>query len=108
MGLMMAMEFAAQNNWHRLWLECNSSSAVKAFKNHSLIPIRLRNLWHNCMQFGLFVICSHIYREGNCCADTMAAFEHGLTVASWYHTLLASLAVDFARDIHGLPNFRFP
>jgi len=61
MGLMMAMEFAAQNNWPRLWPESDSSSAVKAFKNPSLIPIRLRNRWHNCMQFGLFVICSHIY-----------------------------------------------
>ena len=108
MGLMMAMEIAAHKNWHRLWLESDSSSAVKMFKNHSLIPIRVRNRWHNCMQFGLFVICSHIYWEGNGCADTMAAFGHGLTVASWYHTLPASLAVDFARDRYGLPNFRFP
>jgi len=80
---------------------------VKALKNHSLIPIRLRNHWHNCMQYGLFVICSHIYREGNCCADIMANFGHGLTVTSWYHNLPASLAVDFARDRHGMPNFRF-
>jgi len=38
----------------------------------------------------------------------MAALGHGLTVASWYHNLSASLAVDFARDRHGLPNFGFP
>jgi len=63
--LMMAMEFPAQNNWPSLCLESDSSSAVKAFKNHSLIPTRLRNRWHNCMQYGLFVICSHIYREGD-------------------------------------------
>jgi len=107
-GLIMAMEFAAQNNWTRLWLESDSSSAVNAFKNHSLIPIRLRNRWNNCIQVGLFAICSHIYREGNCCADIMAESGHGLNVTSWYHTMPASLAVDFAKDRHGLPNFRFP
>jgi len=107
-GLMMAMEFSPKNNWYSLWLESDSSSVVKAFKNQSLIPIRLRNRWHKRMQYGLFVICSHIYREGNCCADIMADMGHGLTVTSWYHNLPASLAADFARDRHAMPNFRFP
>ena len=107
-GLMIAMEFASLYNWPRVWLESDSSSAVQAFKNPSIIPLRLRNRWHNCMQHGLFVICSHIFREGNGCADTMASLGHNLTVTSWYHSMPASLAVDFARDEHGLPNYRFP
>lgn len=107
-GLIMAMEFAARINWTRLWLEGDSSSAVNAFKNRSLIPIRLQNRWHNCMQLGLFVICSHIYREANCCADTMAKLGHGLHVTSWYHNMPTSLTVDFSRDRHGLPYFSFP
>jgi len=107
-GLMIAMEFAALYNWPRVWLESDSSSAIQAFKSPSIIPLRLRNRWHNCMQHGLFVICSHIFREGNGCADTMASLGHNLTVTSWYHSMPASLAVDFARDRHGLPNYRFP
>jgi len=108
MGLMIAMEFSALYNWPRVWLESDSASMVQAFKNSSLIPLRLRNRWHNCTQHGLFIIFSHIFREGNGCADTMASLGHNLTVTSWYHSMPASLAVDFARDRHGLPNFRFP
>jgi len=107
-GLMIAMEFAALYNWPRVWLESDFASAVQAFKNPSLIPLRLRNRWHSCKQHGLFIICSHIFHEGNGCADIMASLGHNLTVTSWYHSMSASLAVDFARDRHGLPNYRFP
>jgi len=108
MGLIIAMESAASNSWDRLWLECDSSSVVDAFKNHSLIPVRLRNRWHNCFQHGLMVICSHIFREGNCCADKLASFDHALTDTIWYSSLPLSLSTDFARDRNGLPNYRFP
>lgn len=107
-GLMLAMEYAARHNWSRLWLESDSSGAVHAFKNHSAIPMRFRNRWHNCMQLGLFVICSHIYREGNGCADAMASLGHELTDTTWFHIMPVSLSIDFSRDRNGLPNFRFP
>lgn len=42
-GLVMAMEFASHHNWSRLWLENDSSNAINAFKNPSLLPLRLRN-----------------------------------------------------------------
>jgi len=102
------MEYVAHHNWTRLWLETDSTGAVNAFKNPSLIPLRLHNHWHNCTHNGLMVICSHIYRQGNCCADTMAALGHTLDATTWYHIMSASLSVDFARDRHGLPNFRSP
>lgn len=108
MGLIMAMEFAVCNHWPRLWLECDSSSVVHAFKNVSIIPIRLRNRWHNCLQHGLTVICSHVYREGNCCADKLATLGHEVTDTIWYTTLPSPLAVDFTRDRNGLPSYRFP
>jgi len=78
-GLMLAMEFAAANNWPRLWLESDSSSAVQTFHNSSLIPTGLRNRWHNCTHNDLMVICSHIFREGNCCADGFATLGHAQT-----------------------------
>jgi len=52
-GVMLAMEYATTHNLSRL-------CAVNAFRNHAHIPLRLRNRWHNCMQLGFTVICSHI------------------------------------------------
>ena len=108
MGLIIAMEFAVSNHWNRLWLECNSSSAVHTFKNPTLIPIRLRNRWHNCLQQGMTVICSHVFREGNYCADKLASLGHDVTDNTWYTTMPSSLAAHFSRDRNGLPNYRFP
>ena len=107
-GLILAIEYAASHNWSRLWLETDSSSAVLSFKKQSDVPIRFRNRWHNCMQLGLSIICTHIYREGNCCADALATMGHDLLDTTWFHTMPAALAVDFTRDRNGLPNFRFP
>ena len=70
-GLILAMEFAALNNWNRLWLDSDSSSAVQAFTNPTIIPFHLQNQWHNCFQLGLTVICSHIFRVENFCADKL-------------------------------------
>jgi len=107
-GLMLAIEYAASHNWSRLWLESDSSCAVLAFKNHAAIPIRFRNCWHNCMQLVLSIICTHIYREGNCCANALATMGHALLDTTWFHIMSSSLSVDFTRDRNGLPNFRFP
>jgi hypothetical protein len=108
LGLIMAIEYAASNNWTHLWLESDSVSAVQAFHKPSLIPVRFRNRWHNCYTNNLFLICSHIFREGNVCADGMAALGHDIHDTVWFTLLPPSLGADFARDRHGLPNFRFP
>jgi len=76
LGLIVAMEYASSNRWTRLWLESDSSSAVQAFHKPSLIPVCLRNRWHNCTHNGMFIICSHIFREGNVCAEDLAALGH--------------------------------
>ena len=106
-GLMLAIVYGASHNWSRLWLESDSSSAVLAFKNHEAIPIRFRNRWHNCVQLGLSIICTHIYREGNCCADALASMGHDLLETTWFHIMLSSLSVDFTRARNGMSNFRF-
>jgi len=50
---------------------------------------------------------SHIYREGNKCADTLANL--GLTFASywWFSQLPPNIRVDLESNKLGLPNFRF-
>jgi len=108
MGLILAMEFAVRKQWTRLWIECDSSSVVHAFKNPFVIPIRFRDRWHNCLFRGMLVICSYIFREENCCADKLAFLGHSLTDTIWYDFMPTPLAADFTRDINGLPNYRFP
>jgi len=108
MGLILAIEYSSQNNRNRLWLEIDSFSADQAFKNPSFNPFCLRNRWHNCFQLGLMVICSHIFREEDCCADMLASLGHVIPATSWYATIPSLLLADYFRDINVLSNFRFP
>jgi len=72
---MRAIEMANQNNWMKILLESDSMLVVKAFKNHALVPCKLRNRWLNCtiIALNMQIIVSHIFREGNQCADTLAS-----------------------------------
>lgn len=108
LGYIFALEFAAQNGWYNLWLESDSSSALAALKNHALVPIMLRNRWHNACQLGVQVISSHIYREGNVCADRLANMGNSVQGAVWLSSLPPALGSDFFRDRCGLPSYRFP
>jgi len=75
-GFIFALEFAAQNGWTNIWLESDSTSTIVVFKTASLVPILLRNRWHNACRLGVQVISSHICREGNVCADMLANMGH--------------------------------
>lgn len=86
-GLLLAMEFATSKGRHHIWLESDSTSAVQVFKNHDIVPFRLRNRWFNCFHFGLQEISSHIYREGNCCAGKLANHAHNITDDIWFATM---------------------
>ena len=67
----------------------------------------LRNRWHNASNLGIQVISSHIYREGNCCADKLANMGHSVQGSVWLSSLPAELNVDFFRDRCGLPTTDF-
>jgi len=54
------------------------------------------------------VLSSHIYREGNVCADRLANMGHAVQGAVWLSALPLELSFDFFRDRCGLPNYRFP
>jgi len=69
LAYILAIEHAAQHGWRNLWLESDSSSALLVFSNSSLVPWLLRNRWHNARSLDVHVITSHIFREGNSCAD---------------------------------------
>jgi hypothetical protein len=60
-----------------------------AFKSPKIVPWSLRNRWDNC----LFLLNSfrfqvtHIYREGNKCADILANIGLALSSHFWYNDL---------------------
>lgn len=89
-------------------IESDSTSAVLDIKNAYMIRYRLRHRWHNCFQLGITVVCSHIYREDNCCADLLASHGHGLVGLVWFDSLPSDLSLDFFKDRISLPNYRFP
>jgi len=103
-----AMKHAANHGWRNVWLESDSSSAILIFSNPSLVPLLLRNRWHNARSLGIQIIASHIFREGNCCADMLVNMGHDIQGSVWISTLPTELHLDFFRDRVGLPNYRFP
>ncbi|KEH15785.1 hypothetical protein MTR_0553s0050 [Medicago truncatula] len=68
----------------------------------------LRNRWHNARRLGVQVIASHIFREGNCCADKLASLGHSSVGQVWLDILPTDLYLDFFRDRCRLPNYRLP
>jgi len=71
---MKAIELANQFHWNNLWLESDSALVINAIKNNALVPWSLRNRWDNCIQTtrSMNFLATHVYREGNTCADALA------------------------------------
>ena len=108
-GAMRAIEIAASRNWTHLWLELDSSLVVNAFKSNSMVPWHLRNRWYNCLCLtrNMNFMVSHIFREGNPCADSLA--NVGLTLdhlTCWYN-LPPFIQKPFVENKIGWPMFRF-
>lgn len=106
---MIAIELAFEKGWKNLWLECDSVLVTKAFKSPNLVPLKLRNRWENCMNLrnGMNFVCTHIYREGNTCADKLAC--HGTIIQGylWWDLIPNFIREDFFRNRYGMPNYRF-
>jgi ribonuclease HI len=108
-GAMRAIEIAHQKHWQHLWLETDSKLVVEAFKNpNKPVAWQLSNRWKNTMFMfkQLNCVVTHIYREGNQAADSLA--NHGLsinTVVFWEESPL--FISDYVnRNKLGIPSFR--
>jgi len=108
-GAMRATETAHQNGWNNLWLELDSAMVVHALNSNSQVPCRLRNRWLNCrtlLQSMNFYV-SHVFREGNQCADGLANIGLSVNQFTILQIIPASLQAVFVKDKLGWPNFRF-
>jgi ribonuclease HI len=108
-GALRALELASQNNWTNLWIETDSALLVLAFKSSSMIPWSLRNRWNNALlkSKNMNLLVTHIYREGNVCADRLANIGLNLVNFTFWNSLPIALCSNFNRDKLGLPSYRF-
>lgn len=109
MGAMLAIEFARLKGWSKLWLECDSKLVVSAFTNPSSVLWRLQNRWNNCLLItaNMQFLVSHIFREGNTCADKLADFGLSVVGSVWWDSIPSFVTEEFFRNRNGLPNYRF-
>jgi len=82
---------------------------MMAFKNAASVSWKLRNRWINCQKMikHMNFLVTHIYREGNICADSLANL--GLNVSSfvWWQDVPNIVRRDVISNMLGMPNFKF-
>lgn len=105
---MVAIEIANHKQWVNFWLETDSMLVFLAFKSSKIVPWHLKNRWDNCMHllqhFNFNV--SHIYREGNHCADQLVNFGLSIPSYTWFQNLPVQIYEHFDRNRLSIPNFR--
>ena len=108
-GAILAIEIAKYHNWNNIWLETDSALLLMAFKNFDMIPWNLKNRWLNCIEAtkGMNFLVSHIYREGNVCADALANLGLDITGFLWWQDAPIIIRNSVVNDMLGRPNYRF-
>ncbi|XP_019455063.1 PREDICTED: uncharacterized protein LOC109356182 [Lupinus angustifolius] len=109
LAAIMVVSIAHAKGWRSIWLECDSKVVVDIFQGSKLVPWRLSNLMNKCrhllnsMQF----MVSHIFIQGNVCANKLATFGVNSKIDSWWNSMPTFLYDDFYRNRNLLPNYRF-
>lgn len=108
---MLGIEIAFRKGWRKIWLECDSWFAVQSFKDSNMIPWKLKTRWNNCIFFtkAMQFEVSHIYIEGNCCADGRSKFALQTIGFSWWDSPPSFIREPpiVRDDRFGLPNYVF-
>ncbi|CAK8576871.1 unnamed protein product [Lathyrus sativus] len=108
MGAILAIEHALVRGWSNIWLESDSTLVVMAFSKPSVVPWKIRNRWDNCTATlgNCNFLASHIFREGNHCADKLANIGLNISNFTWWNDVHRDIESDFCRNRLGLSNFR--
>jgi hypothetical protein len=56
---------------------------------------------------GLNIVHTHIFREGNICADKLVSHGHFIADSTWWDSIPSFLYDSFLHDKLGLPCYRF-
>ncbi|CAL0306454.1 unnamed protein product [Lupinus luteus] len=103
------VDIAHNNGWLNLWIECDSSMVVGIFNGVISPPWKLQTRWENCRKKleSMNFIISHIFREGNACADKLANYSVNNRTNSWWNILPDFIREELYRNAMKLPNYRF-
>ncbi|KAK2451794.1 hypothetical protein QL285_010814 [Trifolium repens] len=107
---MSAIEVAYKMNWKNIWIETDSTLVVLAFQNsNTMVPWNLRNRWSNILLLfrNLNGIVTHIHREWNHIADTLANHDCTLSSASFWLQETVFISDRLAQNKLGIPSFRY-
>ncbi|GAU51630.1 hypothetical protein TSUD_414540 [Trifolium subterraneum] len=108
-AVMSAIEIAHRLNWNNIWFETDSALVVQAFQNsNNVVSWNLRNRWHNSLLLfrRLNGIVSHIHREGNQIADSLANFGCTLSSYTLWQQAPIFISDSLAKNKLGIPSFR--
>jgi len=106
---MRSIEFASSKIWRNFWLETDSMLVVQVFKSQDIVLWQLRNRWSNCLSItsSMNFIVSHIFREGNACADALANMGLTLDTYVYYYYLPIQVRSDYVKNRLGWSTFKF-
>ncbi|PRQ18450.1 putative ribonuclease H-like domain, reverse transcriptase zinc-binding domain-containing protein [Rosa chinensis] len=104
-----AIRVAKLQEWQYVWVETDSTTVLRYFASPKLVPWRLCVQWSNCLALakGLHLHVSHIFREGNAPADTLANYGASHDGRNMWLSLPSFLVADFGRDFSSRPAYRF-
>jgi len=110
-GVIHAMEEAQKMGLTSVWLECDSALVCDAFTARTNASWMFRrNRRNTCLNFcgTIRFRVTHIFREGNVCADKLVnlGFIHRESF-HWYNRLPYSLFLEFFMNRYSLPMYRF-
>jgi len=109
-GVIYALEEAQKLGLTNVWLECDSALVCAAFTARTNVSWMLRNRWNTCLNYygKIRLRVTHIFHEGNVCADKLANLGFIYRESfHWYNRLPSSLFLKFFINRYSLPMYRF-
>ena len=109
-GVIHAMEETQKIGLTNVWFECDFALVCVVFTTMTNVPWIIRNWWNTCLNYceKIKFRVTHIFREGNACADKLAnlGFIHRESFR-WYNRLPSSLFLEFFMNRYSLPMYHF-
>ncbi|XP_058734324.1 uncharacterized protein LOC131606055 [Vicia villosa] len=108
LGVIMAMEIAIEKKWSNIWLETDSIIVARLVHNVNLVPWSIINSWNNChfnFRHHGFLL-THIYKEGNCCADAITNLGYNYRNFTWYNYVVKEAREELLLNKFGFPKLR--
>lgn len=85
-------------------------AAIACLKNPNYQPPwSIRTRWLNCLSMlkDFRLVCTHIFREGNMAADSLANLGLQYNTMVWWHAPPMQVRRFIHEDIMGWPKYRF-